>query len=170
MKDDVEIIEKEKEFTLEIAAKTTMPKLPGTIKNSYIKITDYMPKVNVKPTEPPFVRYTNLNWEELNKQNKFIGFLKIFTQKWDMLVGFPVKNNLPGEGEIVAGYIPAGRYVKAFHKGPYHKVGDTYKKMIAFIEKENLKYGDECIEYYLNDPKSTKKEDLETIVMIPIKD
>ena len=170
MKNDVEIIKKEKKFALEIAASTTMPKLPGTIKKSYQQINDYLAKVNAKPTEAPFVRYIHLNWEELNKQNKFIGLLKIFTQKWDMLIGFPINGNLPGEGEIVAGFIPAGRYVKAVHKGPYQKVGATYKKMIAFIKKENLKYGDECIEYYLNDPKTTKKEDLETIVMIPIKE
>ncbi len=170
MLNDVVIIKKEKEFTLEIGANCTMPKLPGTIKNSYIKIMDYMAKLNVKPTETPFVRYVNLNWGELNKQNKFVAFLKIFTQKWEMLIGFPVKNSVPGEGEIVAGFIPAGRYVKAVHKGAYHKVGDTYKKMVSFIEKENLQYGNESIEYYLNDPKVTKKEDLETIVLIPIKE
>jgi len=92
----------------------------------------------------------------------------MFTKKWNMLIGFPVKEKTEGEGNIKSGSIEKGRFVKAIHRGPYQKVGETYKLMTDYIKKENFKIKNESIEYYLNDPKTTKKEDLETIVLIPI--
>ena len=44
----------------------------------------------------------------------------------------------------------------------------TYKKMIKWVDENDLKVKNESIEIYLNDPGDTKKEDLETEVLIPL--
>ncbi len=168
MNNEIELVEKEKLYTLEISAKATMPQMPKLIKTSYKEIVDYFEKNNKSPETAPYIRYTQLDWEKINTQNKIVAFIKMFTQKWQMLIGFPVSNPIDGEGKITAGFIPAGKYVKAIHKGDYMKVGNTYKKMVTFINDKKLKMGAESIEFYLNDPKEVKKEDLLTEVLIPI--
>lgn len=164
----IEVIEKETEYTLEINEIVPMWKMPMIIGSSYKAIAEYLGKKGLECIAAPYVRYIDLNWNELNNENKFFSFIKMVTKKWNMLIGFPVKEKTEGEGNIKAGIIEKGKFVKAVHRGPYQKVGDTYKLMTAYIKKENLKIKNESIEYYLNDPKTTKKEDLETTVLIPI--
>ena len=92
----------------------------------------------------------------------------MFTRKWKLQIGFPLYNKAEGRGNIKAGFLPGGRFVKTEHRGPYHKVGKTYKKMLAWIRENNLKIKGESIEIYNNDPRITKKEKLETTILIPI--
>ncbi|MGD8780636.1 MAG: GyrI-like domain-containing protein [Ignavibacteria bacterium] len=154
---EIEIIEKEFQNTLEINIEVPMWKMPSVIGNSYKTIVNYLKSKNLEPSEAPYVRYLNIDWDILYKESKLTGFFKMFTRKWSMLIGFPVKEKLEG-----------GKYVKAMHKGPYQKCGETYKKMISFMKQENLQFKNESIEYYLNDPKTVKKEDLETLVLIHV--
>lgn len=69
--------------------------------------------------------------------------------------------------------IPGGRYVVFTHKGPYDKLGETY----GYIYGEYLPNGEVVddskarggmFEIYLNDPDTTKSEDLLTELWIPI--
>ncbi len=168
MSNQIEVIEKETEHTLEINANVPMMKMPVVIGSSYKAIAEYLGKKGLECSGVPYVRYVDLNWSELNNENKFLLFIKMFTKKWNMLIGFPLKEKTEGEGNIKSGTIEKGKFVKMLHRGPYQKVGSTYKAMGEFIKKENFKIKNESIEYYLNDPKTTKKEDLETIVMIPL--
>jgi effector-binding domain-containing protein len=167
MSKNVEVIEREMEYTLEIKAEAAMWKMPMLIGKSYKSIAEYMAKKNVECSSAPFVRYMNVNWEEVNKMSKFMMFLNMFTYKWNMLIGFPVKEKVNGEGIITAGILQKGKYIKAIHKGAYQKVGDTYAVMTDYINANNIKIRNESIELYTNDPQTTKKEDLETVVLIP---
>ncbi|MBI1936995.1 MAG: GyrI-like domain-containing protein [Ignavibacteriales bacterium] len=170
MNNQVKIIEREEENTLQIYAEAAMMKMPVAIGNAYKKI---MQNINEQKTEAagaPFVRYLEINWDKVNTENKFAAFIKMFTRKWKMEIGFPVKNNIDGTGEIKKSTIPKGKYLKSLHRGPYQKVGYTYKRMTAFTKQNNLAIKNESIEIYLNDPRTTKKENLETIVLIPLEE
>lgn len=165
---NIEVITRETELTLEIRAQVTMPKMPKLIKNSYESILEVMKKENIPVTKAPFVKYEKLNWEELNTQNKLIAFFKMFTQKWDVVIGFPVDREVENQGNIKCGKIEGGKFIMGMHLGPYMKVGKTYEKMLKFMKENNLQPKPESIEYYLNDPKKVKKSELETMVLIPI--
>jgi effector-binding domain-containing protein len=163
----VDVIEREMEYTLEIKAEAAVWKMPMIIGKAYKSIAEYMEKKNVECVPAPFVRYINVNWEEANQGGKFKMFLKMFTYKWTMLIGFPVKEKIEGEGGILSGVLTKGKYIKAIHKGPYQKVGDTYAVLTEYIKENNIKIKNESMEIYTNDPKITPKENLETIVLIP---
>jgi effector-binding domain-containing protein len=60
------------------------------------------------------------------------------------------------------------KYVKTIHFGPYQNVGSTNKKMFGWAKSLNLSFENESLEFYLNDPRDTKKESLETMVLIPV--
>ena len=168
METHIEIIEKENEYTLEIEAKIPTWKMPVVIWKAYKDIEKYISKNNSQPSGPPFVRYLNIDWSGIKKENKILGFIKMFTRKWSMVIGFPVNNKLKGEKKIKAGVFPGGKYVKSIHRGAYQQVGLTYNILLEYFYENKLRYKNESAEIYLNDPEKTREEDLETIVMIPV--
>lgn len=69
--------------------------------------------------------------------------------------------------------IPGGRYVVFTHKGPYEKIGETYGYIYGvYLPKgevvDDSKARGGMFEIYLNDPGTTKPEDLLTELWIPI--
>jgi len=163
----VDVIEREMEYTLETKTESVTFMMPMVFGKAYKTIGEYMENKKIECVSAPFVRYINVNWEEVNKMSKFMMFLKMFTYKWNMLIGFPLNEKAEGEGEITSGVIPKGKYLKAMHKGPYKKVGETYALLTEYIIENNIKIKNESMEIYTNDPRTTNKEDLETIVLIP---
>ncbi len=163
----VDVIEREMEYTLEIKTEAAVFMMPMVFGKAFKSIGEHMDGKKIECKSAPFVRYLNVNWEEVNKMSKFMMFLKMFTYKWNMVIGFPVIEKADGEGNITPGVIPNGKYLKAIHIGPYKKVGDTYAFMTDYIIENGIKIKNESIEIYTNDPRTTKKEDLETIVLIP---
>lgn len=168
MENQIEIIDKEQEFTIEKRVDATMLKMPVIIKNTYLEILDFLKNKNSEPSQAPFVRYLNVNWKEAMEESKLKAFIKIFFRKWQMLIGFPVKEKIDGKGDLRSGFIQAGKYIKTIHKGPYQKVGSTYKRIVSYAGTKNLKLKNESIEIYTNDPRTTRKEDLETVVLVPV--
>ena len=90
------------------------------------------------------------------------------SRKLDIEVGFFIDQPLPGDGEIITGTLPAGRYATLRHTGPY-KGNGVYKANVAIIEwaKENhvvwktelidgVEWWDARLEIYLTDPAKEK--------------
>jgi len=75
---------------------------------------------------------------------------------------------IEGTGNLIDRQIQTKQYVKTFHYGPYQKVGATYKKMYAWAKAKDLSFENESIEFYLNDPRGTKKESSKTMALIPV--
>lgn len=67
--------------------------------------------------------------------------------------------------------IAGGEYAMAVHEGPYEGFKDTYGALFGqFIPAQGREAGDgPCVEVYLNDPNTTKPEDLRTEIYVPLK-
>ena len=89
-----------------------------------------------------------------------------FFKRWKIEIGYPVAKAATGEGEVVAGQLPAGKYLEVLHKGPYEKIGETYKAIYEFAKEKNIVLKDFCIESYLNCPKTVKPEELQTRIAV----
>jgi effector-binding domain-containing protein len=170
MPEQIEVIERHADGTLEIRATAAVFKMPMVIGSSLKKIVSLINEHSTIPSGAPFVRYVNFSWDKLNNEGKFMSFIRMFTRKWEMHIGFPIVLDITPTGEIQKGLIPKGKYVKSIHRGPYKKIGVTYKSMNEWIKKEGLSVKNEAIEFYLNDPRIVKKEDLVTEILIPLKD
>ena len=90
MSSAIELVERNAENTLEIKARIPIWKMPSTIGNSYKQIMEHLEATGAKPAGMPYVRYLHLDWERLNNESKIASLLKMFTRKWNMLIGFPV--------------------------------------------------------------------------------
>jgi len=164
----VEIVTKEIGNVIGIEENVGMMKIPQAMGRDLTMMTEYMKKNNVNCAEPPYSRYLEINWKVQMNMSKFAGFMAMFTKKWRFMVGMPTPAKMEGKGVMKSGFYPSQSYVKAIHRGPYHKVGKTYTEMYKWLTAKGLKAMPESIEFYLNDPHNTKKEDLETMVLVPV--
>lgn len=169
MNSEIEIIEKEIGNSIEIEENVPMWKMPFVIKKDFQKIMDFIKSENREISEMPYTRFINVDWEAEMSKSKFAIFMEIFTRKWNFKVGIPVQDTLQDKEDLICLFIPKKKYVKTMHKGPYQKVGETYKRMYEWIKTGSISAENESIEIYLNDPRETKKQDLETMVLIPVK-
>lgn len=165
---EIEIVEMAEIPTIEVNVKVTMPGIPRAIGSTYHRLAGYLEKKAEKMGGEPYVRYLDIDWDKMMHENRLLGFLKMFTRKWNMLVGFPMQHAVKGEGAIRPGAIPGGRYLVTLHTGPYQNMGETYNKLYAYAQANGLRLRGECIEKYLNGPDTVSKEELQTVVMIPL--
>lgn len=83
-----------------VRATVTMQTI-GTIAHRMGEVMGWLGAHGQAPAGPPFIRYNTID----------------MAADLDIEVGVPTQGPLEGEGEIVAGELPAGRYVLATHHG-----------------------------------------------------
>ena len=73
-------------------------------------------------------------------------------------------------GEIGVQVIPGGEYAVTAHVGPYHRLEDTYAKLMGqWLPRSGREARSApCLEVYLNSPEDTDPEDLVTDVCAPL--
>ena len=85
-----------------------------------------------------------------------------------MRIGMAVEAPVEGNGEIEAVAIESRKCLRTIHRGPYQKVGDTYKEIVDWAEASNVELANHTMENYINDPTTVAKEDIETLILIPV--
>ena len=166
----IEIIEKEIGNVIEIEEIIPMWKMPSIMGKDFNQILEYYKSKNIKDTGIPYARYIDVNWKEQVEKSFFANLIEVFTKKWHFYVGIPVPKKVDSNNNLKSNFIKNKKYIQTIHYGAYHKVGDTYKTMYNWSQKENIKLESESIEFYLNDPNIIEKEKLETMILIPIED
>ena len=73
----------------------------GLIPRLHGEVMDYLKTQGVAPDGPPFMRFHVIN----------------MPGKMDIELGWPVASALPGDGRVVAGALPAGRYASLIYTG-----------------------------------------------------
>ena len=65
--------------------------------------------------------------------------------------------------------IPGGKYASFLVTGAYSQLPAVYARIFSILPKLRLKKREDfCIESYLNNPKDTAEDKLETVILIPI--
>ncbi|MET7283242.1 GyrI-like domain-containing protein [Kribbella sp. NPDC005582] len=97
----------------------------------------------IAPNDAPFFRYEQIDMDA--------GLV--------MEIGFPVDDVHAGEGEIVTGVLPAGRYATATHHGHPEGLMNATRELLEWAEAEGLEWdvdGDKWasrLEIYRSDPR-----------------
>jgi effector-binding domain-containing protein len=83
---------------------------------------------------------------------------------------FPIKEDkVKNEGRIKFVMKPETKAVMGFYRGSYESLERVYGKLHEYIKRNNLTIDGYTWEKYLNDPMSTPKDKLETLIYFPIK-
>lgn len=165
---EIEIIEKEIGHVIEIEEQVPVWKMPSVMSKDFNLILEHLKFKGVDCNEAPYARYLDIDWDLEMKKGIFVNFIRMFTKRWHFQVGMPTTTKIEGVNNLIDRQIQNKKYVKTFHYGPYQKVGSTYKKMYDWAKAQNMSFENESIEFYLNDPRDTKKESLKTMVLIPL--
>lgn len=147
-----ELREQPAQPTLSIRTRTSVQGLPAVIDQAYGAIGAYLGELGQCPAGAPFAAYYNMDMQDL-----------------DVELGFPVPAELPGKDNIKAGHMPGGRWAAVLHTGPFDKVGQAYEALAKWAAEKGYQATGVSYEFYLNDPDQTKPEDLQTLVMLPLR-
>ncbi len=137
-----------------ICLRTHIPvqELPGLIGQTYGRIMQYLAENGEEPASMPYVAYYDLNMENL-----------------DIEIGFPVARELPGQGDLQLGCIPAGTYAQCLYTGPYEQMAPAYEALAQWIKENGYEATGTAYEAYLNGPNDTLPEGLQTQISFPLK-
>ena len=145
MSEEPKIVERPAVPCVAIRATVTMRTI-DTVAHRMGEVFGWLAARGQAPAGPPFIRYTTID---------MAGDL-------DVEVGVPTEKPLPGEGEVVTGELPAGRYVWATHHGAPSGMVDSVRSVLEWANAQGLKFdsrqterGEQwgCrIEFYNSDP------------------
>lgn len=169
MDKEFSIIEKAIGPVIEIEERSSMWRMPATFGRDYHRIADYLHAQGAECVDMPYARYLDIDWEKELGKGKFAMLVGMLTKKWHYLAGMPTSKPLPGEGELQARVLETRRFARAVHRGPYQQSGKTYKALFDWLKAQGLEPENEAIECYVNDPREVSKEELETVLLIPVK-
>jgi AraC family transcriptional regulator len=163
------------------------------IPNYKFQIMNLNPKFKeIKPIPVVYVHaigdYNNVGpaWEKLAKfmkEKKLFSFGVSFigvsyddpsvteTEKLRYDACASVKKEVKPEGEVGYKLLDGGLYAIFLHKGPYNGLSQTYDQIyLNWLPDSGYELRDAPpLEFYLNDPDSTKPENLKTEIYIPVK-
>ncbi|MDX6265137.1 MAG: hypothetical protein QOH84_6825 [Kribbellaceae bacterium] len=90
-------------------------------------------------------------------------------------IGVPVEERHTGEGEIVGGVLPGGRYVSVTHIGHPDGLEGATGELLAWAEKEGLEWDVDGnnwgsrLEVYKSDPQEVPMEQWETELLFRLR-
>jgi len=170
MKSNIKIINREIGDVIEIERKVSMLKMPKIMGQDFKTLYKFLSENGVEPSNKtmPYARYVDVDWKSQITKGGLANLVDTFTKKWHFFDGIQTPKTLKNSNEFVPRKFTKRKYIWAKHYGPYHKVSETYKTMWKFAKKNNLNLANESFEFYLNDPKTVSKDQIETEMLIPI--
>jgi effector-binding domain-containing protein len=148
----IEVKEETTQPVLAVRFRSSVEELPAQLGRIYGSIINYIQGSGGTTPLIPYVAYFNMDMQDL-----------------DLEAGFTVTEAISGEGEIVAGEIPAGKQVFCTHKGPYAASEAAYKEMTEWMQKNQCIPTGVAYEFYLNSQEEVPESELLTRIIFPLK-
>jgi effector-binding domain-containing protein len=148
----IELKDQPAQPTLIIRTRSSVQHLGKVLGPAFEAVMEYLGELGKQPAGPSFVVYYNDDLQNL-----------------DMGIGFPVSKALPGKGEVQASAIPAGKYATCLYIGSYRHISAAYDALAQWMKDNGYEGTGSSYEMYLNDASKTPPEELQTLVMLPVK-
>jgi effector-binding domain-containing protein len=138
---------------LTIRTTASAQNLPDVLAQGFADLVQHLGWLHAQPAGAPYVAYYNKDVQHL-----------------DIEIGIPVVAPLPGEGEIRLREIPAGKMAACLYTGPYNELESAYTALTEWVTAEGYTATGVAYEQYLNDPLNTPQQDLQTLILFPLKE
>jgi len=169
MTEEFEILEKEIGPVVEIEENVKVWQMPKTFGRDYEKINSYLVSNDAECSGVPYARYVDMVWEKEVNRGLLDNIVAILFKSWHFYAGLPSSKVLQSSGEFQTQEIKSQKYARALHKGPYKEVGPVYKALYEWANTQGVTLKNEAIEFYLNDPADVKPTEIETEILIALK-
>ena len=167
MSEEIRVEFREAQPVFETATETRLWKIPVALAKGFAKANGAIDAAGATRVDMPYARYLEIDWATLNG-SALQQFLDFLFRKQKMMIGLRLAKGAGSSGEAFGTEIPAGRYVTTIHRGAYHKVGDTYGKIVEWAARHNVELQDNSIEHYIDDPTEVPKDQVRTEVFVPV--
>ncbi len=128
----------ESQNALAIRKMVTNETISEKLRDSYMKLMNYLKENDFEATGVPFSAWPNYDIQaEIN----------------ELIAGIPVAEGITGEGEIENYTIPGGDVITIVHKGAYNEVMPAYMAAMDYMVKNMLVPMAESWESYITDPE-----------------
>jgi len=165
----IELIETTPQPALLYSAQASSLGIPRLMKHALSTLAQQLQNQGLQSSGPPFSIYRKLDWNAMEGGRGLLSFFHMaFLIQWQLEIGIPVPSNTQAGENTQIGAVPGGRYLKAIHRGPYHKVRHTYKALKEAAQNQGLILRDYSMEIYLNDPNQVCSCELLTEVLVPV--
>lgn len=144
----IEMMETDEQPAVVVRTVTSVKNLQQVIGEAYDAIIAYLNEIGEQPADAPYVAYFNMDMENL-----------------DVEMGFPVKSDFPGKGNVKGGKIPAGKKVTVMHKGSYTDSAAAYDVMNQWVVQNGYEPTGTVYEFYLNSPEEVPESELLTKIV-----
>ncbi|MGB5484673.1 GyrI-like domain-containing protein [Parasphingorhabdus sp.] len=170
MAEEITIEEHEARPVVEVAAETRLWKIPKVLASGFATARAHIEKSDAEVTGMPFARYLEVDWQAMAGKGAFGQFLDFLTNTQKMRIGMFSSQPVASDGQATGTEISEGRYVTTIHRGAYHKVGDTYRKIVDWAVENDVKLADSSIENYIDDPTEMPMAEVRTRIWIAVVD
>lgn len=137
--------------TLAVRFRAPAAELPQEFPRAYARVIAAMQRLGVMPAGPPYALYRDMNMSHPAVE-----------------AGFPVSAPQPGEGDVQASELPAGKVATCLHVGSYESIAETYERLTVWLQQQKLTVAGPMYECYLNSPEDTPEHALQTKIFIPV--
>lgn len=110
--------------TLTIAATTSMQQEAEVLASTLMRLQSWMASRQLRADGPPFVRYRRID----------------MPHRLEIEVGVPVAMGAEGDGEVIAGELPAGRYAVLVHTGPKEELVEANALLQKWAEEQRVDF------------------------------
>ena len=149
-----EVINHPAQRVLSIRTHAAMQDLPVVLPKSFDAVAHYICDLGQQPTGAPVVAYYSSDPE---------------MQHMDIEIGYPVEQELPGQGNIQLSELSGGKAASCLYVGPYDQLRSAYEAIMQWMQAQGHEATGVCYEIYLNDPEQTAPEALETQIVFLLK-
>ncbi len=142
-------------YTLVIPGKATMEEMGQLMEVQYGKLAAETERQQLDFAGPPFAH--DLSYDEVTGITEY-------------LAGVPVATRGKSTEEVKAKTYREIRVIQAMHSGPYHELGISYAKFMAYLEENGIEVSGESFEFYLGDPtQEPNPTKWKTLIAFPLK-
>lgn len=86
----------------------------------------------------------------------------------EVFVGFPIDREIAAQGDVAPFMLPGGKAVVGTHVGPYDGLGETYRQLSEWAQREGLALGPMVWETYVTDPTTAPPSEWRTEIFWPL--
>ncbi|HEY0812267.1 MAG TPA: GyrI-like domain-containing protein [Pseudonocardia sp.] len=117
------IVERESQPYVAVRGVVTAATFPA-IADRIPEVFSWLAARGIAPDGPPFFRYLVIDAPD----------------RLEVEAGVPTATSVAGEGDVVAGVLPAGRFATTTHLGDYAGLADTTAELLAWAEEHDEKW------------------------------
>ena len=151
----------------EVRTETKFWKIAKTLASGFATAEAEIQKAGAVRKDMPYARYLEIDWSTVH-DGALKQIMEFLFKNQKVAIGWMVEEGTGSDGQAFGTEIPAGRYVATVHRGAYHEVGKTYKRMAEWAQDQGLELGDYSIEHYIDDPTEVEASQVRTQVYIPV--